>query len=331
MAGAIKSLVIGIAALTSVLAPADRTKVDTGAAVVTVLPATGRDLAVFGIVRTEAGAGRLVAWTREVEQLYQSRYMAGIGRFSDPPRLEDVAVLSLDDEDLADLRKCRPGDCGVKLSAHEMDEVRRAAAAAGSEWKADVQDAFRRIIVGRATAYDERGLAEIPGYHDHRTPVRPASEFSAIAASLGFETLYGGQVIPYFDAYPATATGVESFLYWSKETLGAGKPIVSITHVSIFRRVPPAAPAALVAARQVYASHYLTGSLSLTWIAGGVDGVPGYLVYLRRSRTDAFDGPFGGLVRRMVQGRIRSDAPAALDVMRRRLEGGDPPAANTTH
>jgi hypothetical protein len=135
-------------------------------------------------------------------------------------------------------------------------------------------------------------------------------------------------VLDYLRAYPHVPAGdAESFLYWSHETLGAGKPIVSITHVAIFRNPPPEPTSAVVAARQVFATHYLTGSLSLTLTADGADGVPAYLVYLRRSRTDAFDGVFGRFVRHVVEGRIRSDAPALLDTLRSKLEAGDAPTA----
>lgn len=130
------------------------------------------------------------------------------------------------------------------------------------------------------------------------------------------------RVLEYLRSCPDVAGDVaESFLYWSKETLGAGKPIVSITHVAIFRNPPPDPTSAVVAARQVYAGHYLTASLSVTLTTNGRDGLPAYLVYVRRSRT-------AGFIRHIVEGRIRSDAPARLDALRRKLEAGN--AAPTT-
>jgi hypothetical protein len=134
-------------------------------------------------------------------------------------------------------------------------------------------------------------------------------------------------VLPYLRAYPvAGEPDVESFLYWSKETLGTGKPIVSVTHTAILRGTAGGTPATAVAARQVFATHYLTASLSVTLVG---DSPPGYLIYVRRSRTDAFEGLFGPLVRRMVERRIRSDAPAVLDALRQKLEAGDPPLGGT--
>jgi hypothetical protein len=308
----------------------DRSRVDAGGAVVAVLPASGRDLAVFGVTRTTASGNRLAARTRAVERLYQGRYIAAIGRFSERPQLADVAGLAIDDEDLNDARKCRPGDCGLKLSVQEMHDLRAAASAAGIEWKAAVQLAFRNLVVARARAYLEGGLAAPAPYADRRTPMSPAVEYDGVAAQIGFQPLFGSRVLEYLESYPdVPGLAAESFLYWSKETLGAGKPIVSITHVAIFRYAPPNPTSTVVAARQVFASHYLTGSLSLTLTTNNADGSPAYLVYLRRSRTDAFGGVFGGFIRHMVEGRIRADAPAALDALRRKLEARDTPAGGS--
>jgi hypothetical protein len=295
------------------------------------VPARGRDLAVFAITRTSASPTRLLAWTREIDQLYRGRYMSAMGRFSSPPRIEDLSSLTLEGEDLEDLRTCRPGDCGVKLGAGEMVEIRAAAAAAGRVWKGEVQQAFRQVILARAQQYVTDGLAAAPAYHDRKSPVAPDAEFAEAAARIGIEPFDIGHPLPYFHAFPrGEPAGVESFLYWSKETIGGGKPIVSITHVAIFREGDsPMSPAA-VAARQVYASHYLTASLSYTFIAGGLEEGPRYLVYVRRARTDAFEGAFGRWIRSIVERRIRSDAPPIVDALRQKLESGDPPVSDAS-
>ena len=49
-------------------------------------------------------------------------------------------------------------------------------------------------------------------------------------------------------------------------------------------------------------------------------------VYARRSHVDVLLGFWGGLTRRIVESRIKGDGPSVLEVIRRRIEGGDPPA-----
>ena len=314
----------GIDVLASRFVPPDidRARLETGDAVFVILPAEGSDLAVVGMARTRAGGGRLVSWMRAVEHVFRGRYVLAVGRFSHPPRLADLDALALDDQDLEDVRDCSPGDCALKLAAAEIEQIRAAADAAGHAWRPAVQAAFRQVVLARAQSYLADGLARAPAYHDQRDPVSPLAEYDEVAARFDLEPLYGGRVLPYLRAYPdVSEPGVESFLYWSKETLGTGKPIVSVTHTTVFRGAGPEEPTA-VAARQVFATHYLTASLSVTAV---MESQPGYLIYLRRSRTDAFDGLFGPLVRRMVERRIRADAPAVLEALRQKLEAGDPP------
>jgi len=85
-------------------------------------------------------------------------------------------------------------------------------------------------------------------------------------------------------------------------------------------RTNRATDAVTVAFTQVYASHYLTACLSLTSITPAAAGSPRYLVYVRRSRVNVLGGTFAGIIRKVTERRIRSEAPSALDSLRRRLE-----------
>jgi hypothetical protein len=313
-----------------VMTGADSAKIRTGSAVVEVLPARDRELAVVGVVRAGIDSHRLLSWMRRVEDLQRSTYIPLARRFSDPPTIDDVRELTLDDQDLDDLRECRPGACGVKLSAPEIVEIRQVIAAAGPGWKGAAQSAFRRVIVHRAHEYMREGH-EGASYHDHKVPVSPGEEFEALSRNMKLDILAPAEMAPYLRSYPrVNAARVESFLYWSKETLGGSKPIIAITHVSLFSATGRgtqepfaaihAADAVTVAFKQVYATHYLNASLSVTTITPAASSSPRYLVYTRRSRTDVLGGALGGIIRRLIERRIRSEAPSALDRLRRRLE-----------
>ena len=106
---------------------------------------------------TDASADRLMNWMRRVEDLQKGPYVSAIGRFSHPPRLEDLDALSLDDADLNDLRRCRPGKCGVKLSDVEILGMRAAIDAAEAEWRAAAQRTFRAMVLARAERYVTEG------------------------------------------------------------------------------------------------------------------------------------------------------------------------------
>jgi hypothetical protein len=298
------------------LSPGDYTRLNAGELLVDVMPAEGRNIAVWAISRIDADASRLAAWTRRVERLYSGPHVSAIGRFSDPPHIDDLKALSLDDEDLTDLRQCRPGNCGLKLSAAEMTHLRQAVVPAAGDWRKAAQNAFRGIVLARAVQYLAEGHSPSTSYQDERKRVLLDGEFAAIASEIALNHPELFPMTNYLRLYPkGEGEDVESFLYWSKESLGA-KPIVSVTHVAIVERPN----ATLVAKKQVYANHYLTASLSFTAIAAGPNGGDRYLFYLNHSRSDVFGGIFGGLIRRVVEKRLRDEAPAALERMRRRLE-----------
>jgi hypothetical protein len=118
-------------------------------------------------------------------------------------------------------------------------------------------------------------------------------------------------------------SGAESFLYWSKDAYG-GKPVVSITHVTIVRGERETEPDVLVVGRDVFATHYVDGAWSFTALLRATP--TNYLVYLNQSEVDLLDTWYGGLVRRVAERRLREEAVDVLNGLRRRLESGDPPA-----
>lgn len=303
----------------------DYARLNAGEALVELLPADAKEVAVHAVTRFDAHPGRLIQWTRRVDELHKGRYVDAIGRFSDPPQLSDLEALSLDNDDLTDLRRCRTGKCGVKLSGAEIAQVRETIAAAGAGWKPAVQQTFRAIVLARAVQYLADGHGGSASYHDARKPVLLDSEFAALASEVALTHPRLFPLTNHLTLYPkGELADVESFLYWSKESLGA-KPIVGITHVAMIESRERHRREALVAKKQVYASHYILASLSFTAITASPDGTQRYLVYLNRSRSDVFDGLFGGFIRRTIARRLRAEAPQALHALRQRLES-DPPA-----
>lgn len=307
------------------LTVSDYARLNAGESLVDLLPAESREVAVRAVTRIDAEPGRLIEWTRRVEDLHKGRHVDAIGRFSQPPRLADLDALSLGDDDLTDLRRCRPGKCGVKLDDAEIADLRETIGEAGADWKAAAQRTFRIIVLARAERYLAEGHAVSATYHDARRVVRLDSEFAALASEIALTHPRLFPLTNYLSLYPEGQTAdVESFLYWSRESLGA-KPIVSITHVAMIESRDRGIREALVARKQVYASHYILASLSFMAISASPDGTHRYLVYLNRSRSDVFDGLFGGFIRRTIARRLRAEAPQALQALRQKLESGEPP------
>jgi len=308
------------------VSPGDLERVDAGEVIVRTLPGKNSQLAVFGVARLHAPPDRLVAWTHAIADLRRSPFVLSVGRFSDPPVLEDLEGLRLDDRDLNAIRECRPGDCALKLGVHEIDSLQRTVEEAGADWQEALQVEFRRVLLARVNAYRSKGLAGVPPYVNGGSAVHPEEVFAAVMANSPYLPRHLPDLAAQLEAYPQTQSPqVESFFYWSKDVYNAAKPVVTVTHVNIFRSEDGApAPAVVVAGKQIFASHYMNGALGLTMVLGGTSDDAGYLVYLNRSQLDLFGGIFGFLKRSVLEGRIRRDTPKILRGLRDRLESGEP-------
>ena len=288
----------------------DSRQLDRGEPIARTLPWKDNQIAVFAAIPVNIDGDRLVAWMRQIPELKKSRYVQAIGRFSDPPVIDDLAALSLDDRDLTAIRECRPADCSLKLTGVEMQQLQREADEAGAAWKTALQGAFRRLTLQRVKAY-------LQG----REPLE--ARFSLLMQQSEFLTLRLPLFAEYLNRSPqAPMPNVESFVYWSKEAL-SGKPIVSATHVSMVRSGDVALPDVIVAGKEIFATRYVNASLGLTAIMRGSNG-RNYLVYLNRSEVDVLGGFFGGLVRMVMGRRLKAEASDVLRGLRNRLESGEP-------
>jgi hypothetical protein len=301
------------------VSPVERQRINSGEVVVRILPARDGEIAVFAASKLTAQPEALVRWTHAIEALKRSPLVVAIRRFSQPPVLSDLDTLTLDDVDLDGIRRCEPGDCSVKLAAHEIESLRKAAER-GAYWKSVVQSEFRRVVLSRVKKFQAEGLAGLPPYADQDDPALPREEFAGILVRS-----------PHLrHSMPAVADGLskadlpsaDSFLYWSKEQYRRGKPVIAVTQVHIVRPVGPALPEVMVIGQEVFASHYRDGSLGTTFVLD--DGATRYLVYLNRSKLDALDGMLSGVKRALVERRLGSEVKTAIEGVRRRIESGDP-------
>jgi hypothetical protein len=306
----------------------ERGRLDRGQPIARVLPGRDLEVAVLAAVPVDIEGDRVVAWMRRIEELKKSSYVLAIGRFSDLPRIEDLAGLTLDDEELSEIRMCRPGSCGLKLAASEMTQLQKAAAGREGDWKSAVQDAFRRVVLERTQTYLATG--DVAAYDDQQSHVWPATRFASILDHSVFLAEHLPRLAAHLRGYPSTvAPGVESFVYWSKERL-ASKAIIGITHVSIVRGHDPGLPDVLVAGKAIFSTHYINASLGLTAFMRGDPGGSNYLVYVNRTEVDMLHGMFGGVIRWFMQRRLKAEAANVLQSLRRRLESGEPPLAVVT-
>ena len=215
-----------------VVSAGDRERIDRDEVLARVLSGKSGQLAVFVATRLNAPPDALVAWTRAIAELKRSKFVLAIGRFSDPPRPSDLEGLTLDQRDLDAIRQCRPGNCGLKLSAREIESLTAVLGTAGAEWSDALQREFRRLVVERVVQYQAGGLAALAPPADRKTLRKPDEALSAIVEQSPYLAQLP-HIVAWLKEYPHADSAVESFFYWSKEHYGDGKPVISITHVGI--------------------------------------------------------------------------------------------------
>jgi hypothetical protein len=295
---------------------ATRDRLDRGEVIVRVLPAVDAELGIFAAARLNADGEMLAAWAGSIAQLKKSPYVLMVSRFSDPPVLDDLQRLALDDTDLDTVRGCRPGACDLKIPADDIVSLRQTAEAGGALWKEAVQRQFRRVVLNRLNAYQVSGFAGLPPYADRRKLIDPKAAFGLLLGRSQYLTS---------DAFGDA--DIESFFYWSKEQYGTGKPVISITHVDIVRPRGPSEVRVALVSREILATHYRNASLGLTAVTEDDSGQH-YLVYVNRSQLDVLGGLFGGLKRAIVEGKLKNESAGVLNEVRRRLESGPPPGSS---
>ena len=202
-----------------------------------------------------------------------------------------------------------------------MTTLQAAARGAGKTWRPAVQTAFRDVVLARVQAYIASGVTA--PYDDKSPPIAPSARFAVILDHLPFLAAHAPGIAARLAEAPAAGTG-ERFFYWSKERI-ARKAVVNVTEVQFFPADAPDGPALVVTARNIFATHYINGSLGVTALVDGVPGGPNYLIYVNRSSVDTPGGLFSGVVRWFAERRLKGNAGDVLRTLRTRLESGAPP------
>ncbi len=295
--------------------------VERGEPVVKVLETKDRrDVAVFGIITTPVAREQYVRALRDFAASLRTPGRTQLGIFSNPAVESDVAAVTINARDVADMKNCKPGDCVVKLPATDMRRIHDEMnwSASPSDLQAQLNAYARRRLVEYVTDYRTRGDSAMAIYDDRGNLNQRSSE--AFAAQLA-ESPYVYENVPslrkYLAAYPhgSLPAGAAEILFWSEDVLPRLRPILSVTHLVVY--APPELPSVtLVARKQIYANHYFETAVDLTCV---IDRDPGsYLLVLRRFRFDNLPGGILNIRGRAI-GALRDQL--ALDLRRQQTTG----------
>lgn len=305
------------------LTAADLARAASGEVVAHTQPSDDRrEVATLGVARVRITPGFYIERLADIAEFKKDEDVLQIGTFGDPPAVDDVSDLTLDDSDIRSLRRCRAGDCDVQLSAGAIGRFGREVDWDAPGAPAQANALMRRILVEYVAGYMRGGNAVLMQYADQAEPIDLRREFASLVDS-------GASVLRDFPAlrrhlseYPAAGTpDARDVIYWSKEKVGR-RTVVSVTHLAMVRIGGGSAVEYVAASKHIYGTHYFEASLGLTMLLPdpAAEEPSLYLAYANRSRVDTFDGLFGGLLRKIVRSRARSAVSDQLTRIQRVLE-----------
>ena len=158
--------------------PADVASVVAGRAVARQMKTPDPiDVNIFGAVRLGASADAFVQQVRQIDTYERRIGIISVGKFQNPPQLSDLDGLTLDRDELAEIRACRPGDCDAQLPPQAIARFQ-----AQVDWRApganQVTDRiFREELFNLLTSYRAGGHAALAAYDDRPRSASLAAEF----------------------------------------------------------------------------------------------------------------------------------------------------------
>ncbi len=306
------------------LSPDQITDVQNGKAVAKILPSSeASDIYVFGAVYIHAEPAGYLRFMRDVSRLKKVSGYLGVGEFSTPPMLEDMAGLSVDEADIEDVKNCRPGKCDVQLPKESMEAARASINWKSSSIAEQVNQLAKIGILQLLNDYQKGGDAALLAYRDKRDPVPVGEQFQSLLSRVEFFPEYLPDLNDYLLHYPQSKPeGAQDFFYWEKVNFGL-KPTIRVNHGIVYRFSGQAHRIHVLAIKQLYATHYFQTAIDLSFCvqksnASAEDGF--YLITIKASRQAGLTGVKGGLVRHAAVNKTRSSLEKALNSIRENLE-----------
>ena len=190
--------------------------------IVVKLPKTGetREVAAFAIMQLDVPVEFFLRGMRDIVHFKRSDNVLQIGKFSDPPRLEDLSGLTLDPEEIETIRHCRVSKCDFKLPARAIDRFREEVNWSAPDYPERVTALTRQMLLDHVTGYLQDGNTALGDYDDKPYKLRLADELDALL-----------QPAPYMYGIPARVSEVPST--FSACQTGAGRKLRVLVEGSV--------------------------------------------------------------------------------------------------
>jgi hypothetical protein len=284
---------------------------------------TPDEVFVFGAVHVGSTPEKYVKLASNIDSLRKLPNYLAIQEFSDPPELSDLDGFTLEEQDIQELKKCKPGHCEVQLPSEAMEAFQQSVDWSSADAAEQVNRLAKKMTLEAITRYQQGGNAALGTYRDKAHPTVVADTFRSLLSRSKALPVYLPELDHYLLDYPnAPSEHIQSKFYWEKVNFGL-KPTIRVVQAIVYRDAGTAGPAYAIAVKQIYASHYFETALDLTFCVPDSENRerPGfYLITVKGSQQAGLTGLKGGFVRKVAVDKTRSSLERALAIIKQRLE-----------
>lgn len=281
---------------------------------------TPDEVFVFGAVYIQSTPESYLKLASDIDALRKLPSYLAVQSFSDPPQLSDLQSFVLDQQDVKELKDCKPGHCEFQLPSEAIQDFQRSI-----DWSAkDAADRANRLAqqmaLGALLDYMQGGNAALGAYRDKAHPAAVAETFASLLGRWEALPVYLPELNSYLLDYPkAKSDKVRSDFYWAKVNFGL-KPTFRIVQRTVYRGGNERMPVYAVAEKQLYASHYFQTALDLTVCVKDPQGSGFYLITVKGSKQAGLTGLKGSIVRKVAVDKTRSSLERVLVTIKQKLE-----------
>ncbi len=285
---------------------------------------TPDEVFVFGAVYVEATPESYLKLSSDIDTLRKLPTYVAIQSFSDPPQLSDLEGFTLEQQDIKELKNCKPGDCEVQLPTEAIEDFQHSI-----DWSApDVADRVNRLAQRMALQalldYMQGGNTALGAYRDKNHPAAVAETFASLIGRFTALPVYLPELNEYLLEYPKVKLdSVQARFYWEKVNFGL-KPTFRIVQKIVYRGASPRVPAYAVAEKQLYASHYFQTAFDLTVCVKDAQRPGFYVITVKGSKQAGLTGLKGSIVRKVAVNKTRSSLERVLVTIKQKLESQHP-------
>jgi hypothetical protein len=301
-----------------------RAAIESGHPVAKVLPWGGSsEVFVFGAVYIDGLPSTYLKSARNVGRLAGTPGYLAIGELPAAPTAVDLNALTLDIDDIKALKSCREGDCDVQLPTASIRAFQSGVTWSQPDAARQANVLARGMVLELVRAYRQGGNMALGVYRDKEHPSRVADQFETMVGRSSALPDVLPELRRYLLEYPdADLPGADSFFYWEKVDFGL-KPTVRVNHGVMYQTPSSAGDVAVVAVKQLYASHYFHTALDLS-VCVSDTSKPGrrgfYLMTLKSSEQDGLTGVKGSVLRKIAVDKTRSSLEKALGAIKSDVE-----------